>query len=181
MPIKHQGLTPRQFMEETKKVIRQLPLKVANTALNHFARNFQTESWEGRKWPVRSQWAVRNDGRALLRNSGTLFRALTKQVLGNRIRVFIAAPADQYADIHNEGGTITIKPNLKSIKFFWAMYYAAPSGVEKSRWKAMALKMQSGASLTIKMPQRKFIGESAQLNDKIRKKIESELQKLNSL
>jgi phage gpG-like protein len=181
MPIKHEGMTPTQWMNETKKVIRQLPLKIGNLAQNHFAKNFQTESWEGRKWPARSKWAMRNEGRALLRDTGTLFRALSKYVNGFTVRIYIAAPANKYADIHNEGGTIELRPNVNSIKFFWAMHYRAGSGVEKSRWKAMALKMQSGRSIMIKVPQRKFIGESQQLNSKIEAKINSELERLNTL
>jgi phage gpG-like protein len=181
MPINNKGLTPHQLLIEATKMIRHLPTKLANTAFNHFARNFQTESWEGSKWPARSPWAVRNEDRAILRDSGTLFRALSKEVSGSRIRIYIAPPADEYANIHNEGGTITIKPSVGSIKHFWKMYYAAPSGVEKSRWKAMALAMQSGKTFKVKMQKRKFMGESRQLMDKLQKKIESELQRINKL
>jgi phage gpG-like protein len=181
MPIKHIGLTPQQWMNEAKKIIRQLPVKIANTALRHFDHNFATESWEGSKWPARSPWAVRNEGRAILHDTGTLRRALTKEVKGSRIRIYVEPPADEYADIHNQGGTITIPPSIGSIKHFWKMYYAAPSGVEKSRWKAMALAMKAGKSFTVKMPKRQFIGESRQLMDKIEKKIESELKKINKL
>lgn len=178
MPIRHSGKSPQQQIKEIKTAIKALPVKLANTALNHFLNNFNTESFEGKKWKERNAWAVRNTERKLLRDTGTLYRAMTKQVNGMSIRVFVAPPSDKYGTLHNDGGTITIKPNSKSIKFFWAKYYAATSGVEKSRWKAMALAMQSGKSMTIKMPQRKFMGNSPQLFAKLKAKIETELNKV---
>lgn len=181
MPIKHSGLPPEKWIAEAQKMLRQLPAKVANTAHRHFARNFETESWEGQKWPPRSPWAVRNDGRQLLRDTGTLYRALSKEVSGSRIRIYIAPPADKYADIHNQGGTITIPPNKGSMAHFWRMYYAAPSGVEKSRWKAMALAMRAGKSIKVKIHKRQFIGESKQLEKKIYDLLEKEITKLNNL
>lgn len=100
---------------------------------------------------------------------------------GPCIRIYIAPPADKYADIHNEGGSITIPPNKGSMAHFWRMYYAAPSGVEKSRWKAMALAMRAGKSIKIKIPKRQFIGESKQLERKIYMLLEKEIAKLNNL
>jgi hypothetical protein len=49
MPIKHSGLPPEKWIAEAQKMLRQLPTKAANTAHRHFARNFETESWEGQK------------------------------------------------------------------------------------------------------------------------------------
>jgi phage gpG-like protein len=180
MPLKHTGDSPQKRFLAIKKALQNLPVQIANTAFNHFDRNFATQSWEGKKWKPRSPWAVRNEGRAILHDTGDLRRALTKQVTGSRIRIFIAPPYDKYGNIHNTGGTITIPANKKSERFFWAMYAHAPSGVEKSRWKAMALKMRSGKSITLKIPKRKFIGESEKLNQKIADKIDVVYQKFNS-
>jgi phage gpG-like protein len=177
MPIKHFGKSPIERINEIKKGLSNLPTQIGNTALNHFKNNFKTESWEGRKWKARNGWAERNEGRALLMDNGFLQRDLVKHVSGRSIRVFVKAPSDKYADIHNTGGTITIPPSSKMIKFCWAKYYAAGSGVEKTRWKAMALHLQAGRSFQSKIPQRKFIGESQQLNDKIQKKVEAILSK----
>jgi phage gpG-like protein len=178
MPIRHQGKSSIERIKELKAALQKLPTQVANTALNHFQDNFKSQSWEGKKWKARSGWAVRNEGRAILHDTGTLQRALTQAVSGNSIRVFVAAPAAKYADIHNEGGTITIRANEKTKKWAWAMYYQARGGAEKGFYKAIALKMQSGRSLQIKIPQRKFIGHSPKLEAKIKDKIEKIITKI---
>lgn len=182
MPIKHIGKTPTQQMNEIKKIIHTLPLKVANTAYNAFLDNFKTESFFGRKWQKRSGWDTRPSNDTLLRRTPpVLYRSLMRKASGNNAIVWVDGMADEYGYIHNTGGTITIPPNPASIGHFWKMFYAAPSGVEKSRWKAMALAMKSGKSLRVKIPQRQFIGNHNKLMQLIHKKIESEISKINKL
>lgn len=178
MPIRHQGKSPIKRINEIRGKLATIPVIVANTALNHFQDNFKTQSWEGKKWKARSGWAVRNEGRAILHDNGNLLKALTQAVSGSSIRVFVAAPAAKYADIHNEGGTITIRANEKTKKWAWWKHSQARGEAEKGFYKAIALKMQSGRSLQIKIPQRKFIGHSPKLEAKIKDKVEKALAKI---
>lgn len=70
-----------------------------------------------------------------------------------------------YAAIQNSGGTtfITITPRMR--KFFWAMFMKTAD----EDWKWMALTKKK--FLTIKIPQRQFIGDSHILNKQIDKYI----------
>lgn len=178
MPIKHYGFDPRERINRIKAELAKMPTIIANTALNHFLNNFKTESWEGRKWPKRSKMSLVPEGKGLLFGAGNLQRDLTKYVSGNAIRIFVKAPSDKYADIHNDGGTITVRPSAQLIKWCWAMYYKDTSATGKSMYKAMALKLQSGKSFTIKIPQRKYIGHSDKLNKMIIQKGEALLLKI---
>lgn len=92
----------------------------------------------------------------------------------------------QYAGIHNWGGTVspTITPKMR--KFAWAKYYTAgggkkgeenkPVGPDASFWKGLALTKKT--KLNIRIPQRQFLGDSKELRDEIRNKIDIEMEKL---
>lgn len=170
MPIKHFDWDPRERINEVKSQLAKLPVIVGNTALNHFLNNFKTESWEGDKWKKRSNWSTRDSSNSILNASGILLRSLTAHTSGANVKVFVKAPADKYADIHNTGGTIIIPANKKTEKWAWRMFMMAKLGSEKAFYKAIALRMRSGKSMSVKIPKRKFIGESEKLNRKIQNK-----------
>lgn len=176
MPLFHEGKSPQQIIEETKKAIKAMPLRVANLALNHFLKNFDTESWEGVKWKERSKDAPRNTGRKLLRDTGTLYKAMSKRVSGANVSVFIAPPADVYGAMHNTGGIITSSVSRQSKKFAWAMFLRTKNPM----WKAMALQAV-GTQRKVSIPKRQFIGDSPALNKKINTLIEQSIEKINGL
>lgn len=62
-----------------------------------------------------------------------------------------------YARAHNEGAATTLKRTPRMRKFFWAMFYKT----KDERWKWMALSKKT--TLTIKVPKRQFMGNSARL------------------
>ena len=86
-----------------------------------------------------------------------------------------------YAAIHNEGGDIIVTPRMK--RFFWAKYRETNGGSWKRNakndeaefWKTLALKK---AGSVIHIPQRRFIGESQELTDKINNTIENEINNI---
>ena len=57
---------------------------------------------------------------------------------------------EDYAEIHNEGGKITITRSQQ--KYFWAMWYKT----KKDYWKYLALKKVGSY---IEIPKRQFIGD----------------------
>lgn len=59
-----------------------------------------------------------------------------------------------YAEIHNNGGSLTIPITRKARKFFWYMFKATG----KDKWKWMALSKKE--SFTFKMDKRQFMGDS---------------------
>lgn len=95
-----------------------------------------------------------------------------------RVTVGTSVP---YAEIHNEGGEIVVTPRMK--RFFWAKYRETNGGSWKRNakneeaefWKTLALKK---AGSIIHIPQRKFIGESLELTDKINTTIENEINEI---
>lgn len=99
-----------------------------------------------------------------------------------------------YAPVHNWGGEIDVTVTDRMRRFAWAKFYKA-SGKEKSRhrakkrvkrrtkpkelnpqaqfWRNMALTKKK--KLHIRIPQRQFMGESEELNSRIREKVDQEI------
>lgn len=112
-------------------------------------------------------------GKRTLYKSGKLMHSIRKLEATDQRLVVVAD--SEYAEMHNEGGYITVTPQMK--KYFWAMYYReAGKGIRTSRGggqyqsvkvgqkarfcKAMALKKVGSK---IKIDQRQFMGESREL------------------
>ncbi len=90
-----------------------------------------------------------------MQRSGKLRRSLNSKTQSNSVIFTSNMP---YAQIHNEGGTITVTAKMK--RFFWYQYKKHSKGDSKPtkealQWKALALK-KAGSKITI--PQRQFIG-----------------------
>ncbi|MDR0537360.1 MAG: phage virion morphogenesis protein [Tannerellaceae bacterium] len=163
---------------------RTLPVKVGNMAKAHYQDNFRNQSFtdNGKQpWPkTRRQLsgdksAASNYG-ALLSSRNHLYSSVKYTPSDYRVRV---ANDLEYAAIHNDGGTTnpTVTPKMR--RFAWAMYFKHKKGMlpdAAGKWKALALTKKS--RLTIRIPQRQFIGESAELNEQIRNKIDSEINNI---
>lgn len=164
MPKRNTGKSREQIIAALQQQLQRLPTLVANLGVNFVKDNFDTESWEGRKWAPRKTGAPRNAGRKLLRDRGTLYRAIRKTVNANRIRVFIAAPADVYGAAHNTGGIMYVRPHKRRV----------PTGRRSDRAGAYAqVKAQ-----TRKLPKRQFIGQSRFLNQKADALVQQQLWKI---
>lgn len=101
-----------------------------------------------------------------------------------------------YAPIHNWGGTVSVTVTERMRRFAWAKFREAngktkknAKGKKNSSKKATAKQMVSPQAafwrnlaltkkkkLTIRIPQRQFLGESKELNDKINERIEKEIR-----
>lgn len=146
-----------------------------------FDRNFESKSFFNKKWP---QTKHANSRGSLMLRSGRLRRSIKGKNSSGSIHWSSNLP---YASIHNEGGEIVVTQKMKS--FFWAMYYKASGGVTKGKsqrsiklqgeagkWKAMAL-MKVGTVMEIK--QRQFIGWHPQVDLRIKKIVNTNLNELN--
>lgn len=88
-----------------------------------------------------------------------------------------------YANIHNSGGDIVVTKRMK--RFFWAKFREenGDSWARKHKnseadfWYRMA---QKPVGSTIHIPQRKFIGESRELDEKIEQAIDKEIEDIIS-
>ena len=191
-------MTPQQFAalikakeKEIRDAIhRRLPVKIGRMATDHFQNNFRQGGFvDGglHPWPVtRRQQA---GGKSANSQYGPLMSA-RKNLYGSLRYVpgdaqVIVGTTVPYAAVHNRGATITSHPRVtpKMRKFAWRQFFAAGGGSaaanpEASKWKALALTKKDRLTITSHIPKRQFIGPSQELDDKIREKIETEINQI---
>ena len=191
-------MTPEQFAalvrakeKEIRDAIhRRLPVKIGRMATDHFQNNFRQGGFvDGglHPWPVtRRQQA---GGKSANSQYGPLMSA-RKNLYGSIRYVpgdaqVVVGTSGPYAAVHNQGATITSHPRVtpKMRRFAWAKFFANGGGStaanpEADKWKALALTKKEKLTVTSHIPQRKFLGESQELNEKMRTKIETELTQI---
>lgn len=151
---------------------------------DEFDRNFEREAFFSEAW-ARRRSPTRPGGHILL-DSGELRRSILSRTTENSITFYTTLP---YASIHNEGGEIVVTAKMK--RFFWAKYYAATGAFGRRKdgsprrdkrtsqlsseaefWKVLAL-MKAGS--TIKIPRRRFLGTSPEVEQSVREIIEENI------
>jgi len=195
--IKRKGSELSSFMQD------RMPIIAGRMAKDHFQDNFRKGGFVDKglkKWPAAkrlgsgSKSASANYG-TLLSGRNHLFSSVSYTPGKARVRVYNETP---YASTHNFGETVepTVTPRMR--RFAWAKYYEAGGGKktggngkrkgkkaasgendEARFWKNFALTKKK--KLSIKMPERKFLGESQTLNSKIIEKQDNEIRKILDL
>lgn len=122
--------------------------------VNFFKDSFQNQGFTNEAFvPWQKRTNDLDPGRKILVKSSFLMQSI--QVFdANNKRIVFGSDAD-HAEIHNNGGTIKITISDRARKYFWFMFKATGNFM----WKAMALTKRD--TITIKIPKRQFIGESA--------------------
>ena len=162
-------------------ISRRLPVAAGKIAKQHFQDNFRqggfqdngTQAWQRKKRPDKYG--------PLMSSRQNLYGSIYYRPEDYKVTVGTEVP---YAAIHNEGGDIVVTARMK--RFFWAKYRETNGGswkrnaknTEAEFWKTLALKKVGSV---IHIPQRKFIGESQELTDKINTTIEDEINKILKL
>lgn len=152
--------TMPDFEALTKDLFNQIAQHVAGQAISHFKGSFRKQGFTDSSfipWPQRRDDA----GHKLLRLSNTLMDSITPASVTSERVVISAGEGVPYAAIHNNGGVIRVQVTKKMRKYFWYLY--KQTGQE--HWKYMALTKKQ--ALTIKIPQRQYIGNSETLNKNI--------------
>lgn len=169
---------------ETDKIIRLILQDIRVEMAEEFDRNFErqgffSEAWQRRKSPLRPEGA-------LLVQTSQLRKSIKARTTANSITFYTTLP---YAAIHNDGGEIVVTPRMKG--YFW-IKYAETTGsfgrkkdgslrrdkrnarlsTEAEFYKAMALKK---AGTTIKIPRRRFLGTSPEVEAAVRRIVEKNL------
>lgn len=140
---------------------------------DEFDRNFERKAFFDEKWPATK---FHNRIGSLMMRKGNLRNFINAKVEGNQIVFTSSVP---YADIHNNGGELTITDNMK--KYFWAKHLEAKKAkahTEAEQWKVMALK-KVGSKITI--PQRQFIGYHTRVKESVEKIVNKNIEELNNL
>ena len=177
---------------------RKLPIKVGNLAKRQFQNNFLKGGFvNGGLKPWKKSQRQSGKGTSagyetLLSGRNHLFSNIQYTPSDNRVKIHNDVP---YAAAHNNGETLhpTVTPKMR--RFAWAKFFqgagiakgdtkeqkkakiaAAPK--EAKTWKNLALTKKT--KLSIKMPQRQFIGESKELNEAVHNLIEKEVRKITN-
>lgn len=149
------------------------PEVIGTEAVRHFKQNFVNEGFDGTKWASRkTKTKLQRKTLTGQGNGDHLGDSIDYRVEGRTIIVYTDKV---YAQIHNEGGTITVTAKMRG--YFWAMNKQAKEAGDTDmaeQYKAMALSTQ------ITILQRKFMGESPLLTNKIIDKIKRDLTRILS-
>lgn len=155
-------------------ILHDVPQVVGTEAVKHFKQSFQDEGFTDTnlvKWATRKTKS--NNSKKTLMKSNELVDSIDFRIQGTTIIIY----SDKlYAQIHNEGGKIAVTPKMK--KFFWAMSIQAKNAGDidqANQYKYMALAKE------ITIVQRKFIGNSVVMNEKIVAKINRDLTRILNL
>lgn len=183
---------------------RKMPIRVGNMAKRHFQDNFRKSGfvdgglhpWPKTKRQLSGGTSAASQHGPLLSNRNHLFNAVRYVPGDYRVKIVNDVP---YAPIHNWGGETnpTVTPKMR--RFAWAMYYQTggkPSSKTKGRksadkgsnealspeakmWRALALTKKT--KLKVKIPQRQFIGQSRELEERIHADIETQIESVLKL
>lgn len=190
-------------LEEKKSALiafhdKRWPARVGEMAISHFKRNFRDGGWNDNgltRWPRTKRQERGGDGAdaaygPLLSRQANLMNGFTYKAGSGRV---IVANNLRYARIHNEGGTVRhpITPRMR--RYAWHRFFEAAgitkydSAEERKRkeaamsdadrfWKRLALTPKQTS--TVRIPRRKFMGQSAELSKMIHDYTEQELLKI---
>ena len=191
-------MTEQQFIALVKAkqreirdaIHRRLPVKIGRIATDHFQENFRRGGYvDGglHPWPVTRR--QQSGGKSASSQYGPLLSA-RKNLYGSiryvpgdaQVTVGTSVP---YAAVHNQGADITSHPRVtpKMRKFAWRQFFAAggkdaPSGSEAGFWKGLALTKKEKLTVTSHIPQRKFLGPSQELSEKVSQTVENEIKNI---
>ena len=188
--------------KDVQKLFRLIIQDIGVELKDEFDLNFERQAFFSEKWQRRKS-PIRNEGRAILTDSGDLRSSIGFRSTDNSITFFSNLP---YAGIHNEGGEIVVTRRMKM--FFRRQFYnAAKKAFERKKknatstrstrrrgkltdggfyawtrdmeltpeaefWRAMALMKEGN---TIKIPRRRFLGYSDDVEKQVREIIEKNL------
>ena len=164
-----------------KRILKDIRVEMGDEFDKNFERQaFFSEAWARRKSPIR------NEGRAILTDTGRLRRSIQSRTTDNSIIFYTDLP---HAAIHNDGGEIKVTKRMKG--YFWYKYYEATGSFGRKKdgtlrktkknarltteadfYKWMALKKEGS---TIKIPRRQFLGTSPEVEQAVRKIIEKNI------
>ena len=169
---------------ETHRILKRILDDIRVEMTDEFDQNFERQSFFGEAWQRRKS-PIRQGGHILV-DTGRLRRSIQSRTTDNSITFFTEEP---YADIHNEGGEIVVTTKMK--RYFWHKYYETVGSFDRKKdgsrsnnkrtvqlseeaefWRFMALKK---AGTTIKIPRRRFLGTSPEVEKAVREIIEENI------
>ncbi|WP_315352450.1 phage virion morphogenesis protein [Phocaeicola abscessus] len=189
-----------QYAKRKKKELEKLyndilPIKVGAIAKRHFQDNFRKGGFVNgglTPWPATRR--QQSGGKSAASRYGPLLSSRTHLMrsvrdVPGRARVTIVSDLP-YSRIHNEGGTIETHPIVtpRMRRFAWAKFFETGGGGKKEadmpddaiKWKKLALTRKAKLDIRAYIPQRRFIGQSRELDERISEKIVEETRRVIS-
>lgn len=199
----------RMKKEVENLISRKLPVAAGKYAKQHFQDNFRQGGFvDGGLHPWSPAKRLSSGGKGADSRYGTLmssrnhlFSSINYTPGVAKVTIFNDVV---YAPIHNEGGTVHPKITPKMRRFAWAKYYELKGGSngglkprkgqrkgssgassgqdvpeEAEKWKRLALTKKE--TLTVNIPQRRFMGPSAELDARISEYVENEILRIINL
>ena len=163
-----------------RRILNDIRIELSGEFDQNFERQaFFSEAWAHRKSPTRP-------GGHILVDTSLLRKSISSRMTDTSITFYTTLP---YAEIHNDGGEIVVTQKMK--KYFWIKWDEATGSFGRKKdgsrrndkrtvqlsseaefWKFMALKK---AGTTIKIPRRRFLGTSPEVEQSVREIIEENL------
>jgi phage gpG-like protein len=182
----------KQVEKKARKAMEAAIVDVGNTAKVFFVDSFRKQGWDDQsvqKWKKRqlserkgrgskkSAKAARTvrsvkAGRAILVKTGDLRRSI-KRNPANRAALSIKISTDlPYAKIHNDGGNVVqyVKPHRRFVDQGDTMGTGV-FNIKSRKEKQAKVKVKQdvkGFSRKVRMPKRQFMGDSYNLNEKVK-------------
>lgn len=182
---------------------RRMPVIAGRIAKDHFQDNFRRGGFVNgglHPWPKAKR--LSSGGTDAASNYGTLLSG--RNHLFGSIKyvpsdyLVVISNEVPYAALHNQGGTVDVPVTDRMRRYAWARFYRASGKVRKAAkggrkgrrktgggaqaspqaafWKNFALTRKK--KLHIRIPQRQFIGDSRELDEKIVNRTEAEVRKI---
>ena len=184
--------------ENIQKIIKNILRDIAVDMKDEFDQNFERQAFFSEKWQRRKS-PIRNEGRAILTDTGQLRRSIKSRTTENSIIFYTDLP---YAEIHNDGGEIVVTDRMKRFfrakayeaagtfgrkkttttkakrtqtltdRQFWGWMHTATLTPEAEFWCALAMKPVGS---TIRIPRRRFLGTAPEVEKAVRDIIEENI------
>jgi phage gpG-like protein len=182
----------KQIEQNFKRVLQYAPGLLANDAVNFFLDSFKRSAWLGNTiepWQKRkpqTMWGKtpRNQGRALLIDTGRLRRSI-RVVHVTNLTATIGTDVP-YAKAHNEGLRLGIIQQVKQHTRRATRLGITSKRTLKTRSKVTYGRVYTGGSITVKahtrrinmkLPRRQFMGNSPYLQRQLTRRLQAELLK----
>lgn len=161
------------LQQKLQKAAKELPTVLVNEAVNWTKDNFTRQGFPGKsfdRWKSRKPGTKRNQGRALLIDTGYLKRSIRKINIGNLQATFgTDAP---YARAHNYGfkGTVNVKEHRRAVIGSINVSTGRSDQPYKKKRSITGYGQVKAYQRNMNLPQRRFIGYSPVLQSILTRK-----------
>lgn len=167
---------------ETRRILGRILNDIRVEMTDEFDQNFEREAFFSEAW-ARRKGPINSDYKLLAGRNERLRKSIMSRTTDNSIIFYTTEPDARY---HNEGCEIVVTKKMKG--YFWRKHYDAVGAFDRKKdgtrsndkrtlqlageaefWKFMALKKVGS---TIKIPRRRFLGSSPEVEKAVRDIIE---------